>query len=179
MIPSRSTRLPDYQTTPGSAGLGFTIITRDMMSETREPHIFRSNPLRFIIIIIYVPSVGTSLKFYSLALGISNLSTFWQLDHVQYLTLYIQRLIPVIRLGIERMGQGRIPLDKLSSEWVVASGEWFRKSKSSWYESIIQEPPGWITIELAPSWAVAVTVDAPCHACSDSGMYWGMFWTIR
>lgn len=77
--------------------------------------------------------------------------------YIQYLTLggrpieYIQRLIPVIRLGIERMGQGRIPLDKLSSEWVVASGEWFRKSKSSWYESIIQEPPGWITIELAPS----------------------------
>lgn len=41
MIPSRSTRLPDY---PGPAGLGFTIITRDMMSETREPHIFRSSP---------------------------------------------------------------------------------------------------------------------------------------
>lgn len=77
--------------------------------------------------------------------------------YIQYLTLggrpieYIQRLIPVIRLGMERMGQGRIPLDKLSSEWVVASSEWFRKSKSSWYESIIQEPPGWITIELAPS----------------------------
>ena len=63
------------------------------------------------------------------------------------------------------MGQGRIPLDKLSSEWVVASGEWFRKSKSScWFESIIQEPPGWIIIELAPSWAVAVTVRCtlPC-----------------
>lgn len=84
IIPSRSTRLPDY---PGSAGLGFTIITRDMMSETPENLTsFEVILLRFIII-IYVCAFSWNLikilfpcpwdfkPFYVLATGSGTYNT--------------------------------------------------------------------------------------------------------